>query len=111
MFNDLRPWTDPYFRPILYYLSNITTYITVDDGYIKINIVGVLKKYSYEEILNRYNQSSAINKKWINKKIPMFLKDLQNFLEEGLYKSTQEGEMIIPNFGRLLQGQTNIEIY
>jgi hypothetical protein len=101
-FNDLRPFITPYYTPELYYLSNIKQNIINIDGILCISISGTLKKFSYEQIHKKYEKDDAINKTWKDKTRQLFsVKHFFDIIDDGFYKSTYEGEIIIPNLGRM----------
>jgi hypothetical protein len=105
-FDEMRPYYLPHYTSEMYYLDNISTKVESKNDNIMIVINGILKKYSYDEIKNKYDNNNALNKTWTEKnKKQLTNKDVIKLTKDGFYKSTVEGEMHISDIGQiLLQG-------
>lgn len=107
LFDDLRPFILPNCNPEIYYTDNITTKLINKNGYILMNINGILHHYTP-------NQAKAFcgDMKWkttIDNKLN--ITHIYDLMAEGLYKWTQEGEMLIKGIGGLtLPDDSQLEV-
>ena len=118
-FDKLRPYILPYYTPEMYYTDNIITQLDVIENVIVVVITGVIlgskassitcpyrdkviKKYTYQQVYDKYINDDALNKTWtknINEKITS--NHVKKLIKDGFHKFTNNGEVLIPNIGRL----------
>jgi hypothetical protein len=104
-FNDLRNFIYPEYNSEYYYVKDINTKIDTKDNNIMIIISGILQRYDYDEVKIRYEKefkycahSKNCKTKWNdNPSHKLTVCDIYDFVVECMFKSTGEGEMIIPN--------------
>lgn len=105
LFGELRPYLLPYYTPEMYYLSHMSTHLVAQKGLLVIVIVGIIKKYSYDQVKTKYIGSEAVNKTWSDRVGEnMSVCQFYSLVEDGFYKLTQEGELFIEGIGQLSLG-------
>lgn len=92
-----------------YSLSNIKTDVIDNDKKMVIIIIGTIKKHKKQNEQFKQHNGTYCRDTSSDKKIHKFkVKDFIEFVRDGLYKYTQEGEFHIPNIGQLRMGNNTI---
>ncbi len=102
--DDIRGWvlSEDNMKPEWFCTENRQIYLTIDKNKIEINMSGILRQYTLNKIKQMYPSTNYINEKWFaNKEKLLTAKSLKENIEEGLWKDTNEGEMIVPGIGNI----------
>jgi len=83
----------------LFYLDKIVTHIDIVHNIFIIKVSGILKEYSKEEIIKKFNITEKPPFVKITKQLTA--KYLKDHILEGFYKLTDEGDVMIDNIGLL----------
>ncbi len=108
---DLTPNTMADYGPLMYYLTDITTILDMGNDTFVIVIIGVINKYSGQEIYEKYLKSDALNKLWNEKIIDFTKKRFEELVYDGFSKDTDEGELIVPELGYLKLSKIQFEYH
>lgn len=104
-FDAINPFIMPPYSPEIYRLDDIDPKLDRLNDVIVIVIHGTIKKYDYTESYGLFRDSGCIDKKWTEKlsRDPIIY-DFYEYVTEGFFKSTEEGETHIPGIGQLNMG-------
>lgn len=101
-FNDIFPDTSLSYTTENYYLDNVSTNLMTNYNHqIIIVISGTLRKYDYSHILRKHLKNSTFNKNQIEPFSRLNICDIYSLVTEAFHKSTNDGEIFIPDIGRL----------